>query len=240
VKFLLPTAQLFVTGGLLLGALNSPAADIPTAKPVVPRARTPDPMEKEMAEDMVKIIDRLRWSERCENFVQDKNLGPWGTHILSSLNRSEYPELYRGTPDFKLICPAYDDLKDQEKDYVWVMALTAMAFYESSCMQTVSAVGPNGTVNGLMQLHLGKESVYSDGCSKGDSQGPKTSLSCTLSMLNDQIRREQRFFSSKSYWDVLRPKAKSDKAKRIAWSMMLFSLCQKAPDEPIPSSLNTN
>ncbi len=186
-----------------------------------------NPNPKAMAKEMVKVIERLQWSNHCEGFVNANNIGPWGEHILKSMNRVSYPELYRSTPDLINTCPNFDNLKDAEKDYVWVMVLTAMAFFESSCNRSAKAAGPNGIAQGLMQLHLNNEQYYSDGCVRGDSLQTNLTLSCSLSMINSQLRREEKLFSQKSYWEVLRPISPSDKAKNIAWSLMLLPLCQK-------------
>lgn len=188
-----------------------------------------EPRPEAMANEMVKVIEKMRWSNRCEGFVSRNTMGPLGEHIIRSLNRARYPELYRGTKDFKKVCPNFENLRDTEKDYVWVMFMTAVSFFESTCSTQASAPGPNGVAQGLMQLHLNRENYYSDGCLRGDSLKPYLTLSCSLSMLNDQIRREQEVFNQLSYWEVLRPQAPSDKAKSIAWAMMLFSLCKKSP-----------
>lgn len=177
-----------------------------------------------LAQEVVKVMQKMRWSNRCESFVSSSQIGPYGEYILRSLNRSAFPELYRSTSDLAAICPNFDNLRDREKDYVWLLFLTSLAFYESTCNPKASAPGPNGTAQGLMQLHLNKEHFYSAGCVRGDSLQPNLTLSCSLSMLNDQIRREQLIFKQNSYWEVLQPT--STKAGEIAKALKLFSLCQ--------------
>ncbi len=186
-----------------------------------------NPRPEVMANQMVEVIEKMKWSNRCEGFVSKEQIGPLGQHIIRSLNRTRYPELYRSTEDFKKVCPNFNNLRDAEKDYVWVMFLTAIAFFESTCNPRATAVAPNGVAQGLMQLHFNREASYSDGCTQGDSLRPNLSLSCSLSMLNDQIRRGQKIFDQSSYWEVLRPKSLSDKAKNVAWAMMFFAPCKK-------------
>lgn len=186
--------------------------------------------EEKMAKDISAIINRLQWAERCERFVSEEELGEWGRHVIKSLNRTSFPQLYKGSADLPKYCPHFNDMTDEEKDYVWLMTLTAMAFYESSCKPDASARGPNGTAFGLLQLHLGREQLYADGCEKNDSKKPTLNLSCGLSMLDKQLFKHNRLFSQKSYWDVLRPlnvqNRTNRKATGIAWSLQLLPICE--------------
>lgn len=180
-----------------------------------------------LAKEIVSATKRMQWSSSCKQFADPTGFGLWGEHILRVINRSDYPELYRPSSDMKKTCPNFDNLRDSEKEYVWVMVLAGISFFESSCNKNAQSMGPNGVAQGLLQLHLNQESQYDGDCLGGDSLHDKLSLSCGLSMLNNQLRREQKLFSQNSYWEVLRPKSPSDRAKEIAWSLLDYKPCQQ-------------
>ncbi|MFN3453388.1 MAG: hypothetical protein ACK41T_00410 [Pseudobdellovibrio sp.] len=91
------------------------------------------------------------------------------------------------------------------KSNVIVLLSAAKAFEESTCNSKESAKGPNGTAYGLFQLHLNNE--YKNGpCKAGDSRNPESSITCALSMLNQQMATGNMFRQKDNYWDVLRPK----------------------------------
>ncbi len=178
--------------------------------------------------EIMTATRRLNWSSSCQQFVGTKGFGSWGAHIIRVLNRSEHPELYRASTDMKKTCPNFANLRDIEKEAVWVMVLAGVSFFESTCNKNAKSRGPNGIAQGLLQLHLDRESYYDSDCISGDSKHDRLSLSCGLSMLNSQLRRDQKLFSQNSYWEVLRPKSPSDKAKHIAWTLMFYKPCQLA------------
>lgn len=125
-------------------------------------------------------------------------------------------------------CPRYGKMSAKEKSIVWVFILTAMAHFESNCTRTASAKGPNGTAYGYFQLHRGHEDNYGGGnfCKKGDAAKPAAASKCTLGMLEKQfVNRQGELFSSKSYWDVLRPTGSSKKWSVIRRALMRSSLC---------------
>lgn len=138
--------------------------------------------------------------------------------------------LYKGGTVKTKYCPRYAKMTAKERSIVWVFILTAMAHFESSCKPTATNKGgPNGTAYGFYQLHRGFEANY-DGdkgiCQNGDAGKPIAASKCTLAMLEKQFEvREGELFSSKSYWDVLRPSGSSGKWSVIRRALMRSSLC---------------
>ncbi|WP_413944400.1 hypothetical protein [Bdellovibrio sp. HCB-162] len=177
-------------------------------------------------EDIFSINEKMNFADKCENFADDDGLGRWGTTIVNELHRERYAELYEGTADIKAVCPAFATLNDNAKELVWVMVINAMVHLESSCQKGETAKGPNGTLIGLMQLHKGRESVYAKGCRNGDGNSPDTTFRCGLSMLNKQLANDDALFSRKSYWDVLRPQARSQKYKKVQSAVRKLSFCK--------------
>lgn len=171
------------------------------------------------------INERMSWGARCESFADENRLGQWATSIRQTFSQKDFANLVAGSQDIVRVCPTYSQMKPTDKANFWVLVLNAMAHYESTCDKSESAKGPNGTVAGLLQLHLGNERVYSRGCANGDSATAEGTFRCALSMLDDQIRRDKSLFSNKSYWDVLRPKAKSQRVPRIAKAISAYTPC---------------
>ena len=170
-------------------------------------------------------------ADDCVAFMnKEQFLGPLGSSIYRriALNGKAYPYLLRGG-DINNSCPKYRRMNEKQKGLVWVLVLTMIAHFESSCKLTANAKGPNGTVQGLYQLHKGKETEYTDdknACPKNASLNANQSSGCMLAMLNDQIEKMNgKLFAAKSYWDVLRPQAKSKRAKQIATTLRRSSLC---------------
>lgn len=165
----------------------------------------------------------------CSKFATEDGPGPWARSIKSFMTREEFPYLLDGTDDLHRICPAYTSLRDSEKEVVWVAVLNVMTIGESTCgtdPMMNRKRGPNGRLYGEMQLHSGREHTYSPGCKKGDSKTAASSFRCTLHMLDDQLRREGKLFSRKSYWDVLRPQARSQKYKAIKTIIAGLPICK--------------
>ncbi len=131
--------------------------------------------------------------------------------------------------DVKRYCKKYSGMSNNQRALVWVLILTTMAHFESSCSESASARGPNGTAHGYYQLHKGKEDQYITGgysCPKNSSANPVSASRCTLAMLEKQMQRTNRIlFSNKSYWEVLRPNGPADKAKLIARALTISTLC---------------
>lgn len=176
--------------------------------------------------DIEIISDKMNYNDKCDQFATDGEMNKWGAVIVNELKNSKYSDmLTRGPRDIHMYCPKFNDMDVQERKALNVLIMAAMVHYESSCNFREKAPGPNGTAAGLLQLHKGKEQKYSSGCRKNDSLNAERSLICGLSMLNDQISRGENLFSSASYWEVLRPRGRSQKAKKIMAAIRKFGPC---------------
>lgn len=178
------------------------------------------------AENIFDINEIMNFADRCEPFAGEQDLGKWGFIIVNQMHRERYEELYKGSPDLVRVCPNYHGLNDDGKELVWVMILNAMAHLESSCDKTSKAKGPNGSLVGLLQLHRGRENAYAEGCRVGDGNTPAGTFRCALSMINGQLERDDALFSRKSYWDVLRPQARSQKYLKVQAAIKKLSICK--------------
>ncbi|UXR63918.1 hypothetical protein EZJ49_12670 [Bdellovibrio bacteriovorus] len=179
--------------------------------------------------DLFEYNKGRKQEANCSNFVTENGLGKWGKSISRNLNANDYSYLFEGTDDLRLICPSYSSLKNSEKKIIWISIINVMSIGESTCgtdPRMNRAQGPNGRLAGVIQLHSGKEHKYSPGCNKGDSKTPETTFSCTLHMMDDQLRREGKLFSRKSYWDVLRPQGVGQKFKEIKKVIGQLSICK--------------
>lgn len=156
----------------------------------------------------------------------------WRDFFLAELTPEKYPLFFeynttRGAAlDLMKYCPNFSNLSTYEKKIIILRLFDGMTFFESSCEHNVSAPGPNGVAHGILQLHLGREQDYARECKKYDAKNPKRSLTCSLNMLHDQVQNTQRIFAKSSYWDVLRPKARSNRAYTIASHLWYYPLCQ--------------
>ncbi len=168
----------------------------------------------------------MNFADKCEGFVDEEGLGKWGQTIVDELHKNRYEALYTGTNDLKAICPGFSSLNDNSKELVWVMIINAMVHLESSCDKTETARGPNGGLIGLLQLHLNRENVYANGCTRGDGKTPNGTFRCGLAMLNKQLTNDEALFSRKSYWDVLRPQARSQKYRKVRDAVQKLSVCK--------------
>ncbi len=161
---------------------------------------------------------------------KDQFLGQDGRATYNRIvkNAEKFPNLLEGG-SLNHYCRQYSRMEVDEKAMVWVLVLTMMAHFESSCKLTAKAKGPNGTARGYYQLHQGREGDY-DGptkaCAKNASLNGKLSSECTLGMIEIQLDRDHgQLFSSKSYWDVLRPRGAAKKADDIQRALLKSSLC---------------
>ena len=175
--------------------------------------------------DVTDVTDKFA-SERCLPFSDTEELGAWGEVVAGQISSGQVPNLASGPRDFKTFCPNYSKFNDTQKEELWVLVMTSMSHYESSCEKAVSARGPNGRAAGLLQLAAGKEEKYSAGCRRGDATNPKRALICGMAMLDDQVGRDGILFSDKSYWAVLRPHNEVQKALRIAAAVNSFAGCR--------------
>lgn len=171
------------------------------------------------------INDKMNWGAKCENFADEDSLGKWAKEIRTIYMSSDFPNLDEGAKDVLRLCPTYKEMKPTDKANFWVLVINAMANYESTCNNGATAQGPNGSLVGLLQLHVGKEGDYSKGCADGDGRTASGTFRCALSMLDDQVRRDDQLFSKKSYWDVLRPQAKSKRVVRISKAISAYTPC---------------
>lgn len=167
----------------------------------------------------------------CKRFIsKDLFLGDVGNSIHKTIigHEQSFPNLLDGG-SLNTACRKYSTMTVQQKSLVWVLILTTVAHFESSCNIAAHAKGPNGTANGYFQLHKGAEDKY-DGnhgiCRKNDSSSPEKSVQCALSMLELQFAKTNgQLFSPISYWDVLRPRGQSQKASLIHAALVKSSFC---------------
>jgi len=184
--------------------------------------------------DIEAISDKMDYAPKCDNFVGNGEVNKWGAVVRKELDKNKYNLLLdKGPKDITQYCPNYPQMSEEDRKALFILTLTAMAHYESSCNFREKGVGPNGTTSGLLQLHKGHEARYSEGCRNGDAETAERSLICGLSMLNDQIvSRGERLFSSGSYWEVLRPRGRSQKAKKIIAAIKKFPVCSDTSAPP--------
>ncbi len=126
-------------------------------------------------------------------------------------------------------CPNFKNLQTRGRAFVWTVILTAMAHFESSCDGDETAQGPNGRLRGLFQLHQGAEAGY-DGndneCINNASYSEQNSIKCALSIIDLQFQKRGTLFSNKSYWEVLRPNGRSQRADDIQRALRNSSMCK--------------
>lgn len=176
--------------------------------------------------EILNTSEDMNFAKKCESFVGKKGLGEWGQTIVNVLNNNQYGALYAGTDDLNAICPGFKKLESNVKQLVWVMIITTMAHLESSCDENGTARGPNGRLIGLLQLHLNRENYYVENCERGAGRTPNNTFICGLAMLNKQLKNDQALFSRKSYWDVLRPQARSQKFRKVQAAVRKLSICK--------------
>lgn len=186
----------------------------------------------QIQQDTNYTLNGVTVADSCVSFMSESQmLGRDGQIIFKNFLSlsSELPLLYRGE-SLNKICPRYTNFEAREKATLWVIILTMMSHFESSCNPRAQAAGPNGVANGYYQLHKGQESAY-DGanlttCKNGSSSNPQISHQCALGMLEYQFEKQRGLlFSPDSYWDVLRPQGRSKKAGLIYRAIQKSSLC---------------
>lgn len=171
-------------------------------------------------------------ADTCNTLIdRDQILGLLGKSVYNQFiqNAGLYTHLLDGGA-LKKDCTKYSQMRDvKQKALVWVLILTVMAHFESSCRAGANTKGPNGTAYGYYQLHLGQEDKYdgaSNECVKYASKDPAQSSKCVLKMLDMQLERDNGvLFSNKSYWDVLRPKGAAQRADDIERAIQKSSYC---------------
>ncbi len=185
----------------------------------------------QLQKDTSYLVSSTLVSDGCVSFIDRNSVtGPTGIAIAKLLiQHSElFPHLLQGGT-MNRYCRNYSTLTQQRKSLVWVMLLTTMAHFESSCNSNAKAKGPNGTAYGYFQLHRGEEQNYAavtGYCVKNASQDPRLSSQCTLGMLEYQLKKTGGdLFNKGSYWEVLRPRGASQKAAIIQKAFLKSTLC---------------
>ncbi len=170
-------------------------------------------------------------SDSCTVFMdQDNFKGKLGLAIQTEITKNPmlYPFLLHGGT-LNRYCGKFSKMTAVQKSNVWVLILTVVAHFESSCSDKAHAKGPNGTAYGYYQLHKGKEADYAGRtgvCAKNASLDAKLSTKCALGMLEYQMQKTGGdLFHKGSYWDVLRPRGQSKKAHQISKAITRFSMC---------------
>lgn len=168
--------------------------------------------------DHLQDMNASEWGNACREFVDNGDIGTHGETVRSEIMKpGAYQYIKRGDSDLARICPNYPRMNDSSKANVILLILTAMAFEESTCNNSASARGPNGTAHGFFQLHLGREASYAgqggDSCKNYDSRTPEGSIRCALETINRQMSEGPMFRQESNYWDVLRPQRWSSKRK---------------------------
>lgn len=185
----------------------------------------------QLKKDTSYSLSKTLVSDSCVALMSKENFaGPTGTRISQILlqHNDFFPALIQGG-SLNRYCRNYSGMSLQQKSLVWVLLLTVIAHFESSCNEKAHAKGPNGTAYGYFQQHAGQEDDYHGNhnlCRKNSSRDPVLAGQCTLSMLEYQFAADRgELFNNKSYWDVLRPNGRSQKAASIQRALTQFSLC---------------
>lgn len=158
----------------------------------------------------------------CQEYIQKNNqFGTIGKAILKNINLNTTPVLFdddigdlKSSP--KKICPNYPDFSQAEKVDFMVYYGAAIGMAESTCNSNVKAKGPNGTLIGQWQMHLGKTHAYAGGvCGKINPSNGAQNTVCGLKMLNFYTgmakNTNKELFYSRNYWETMhypRPGAK--------------------------------
>jgi len=168
------------------------------------------------------IMASQGFANSCQEYIRmDGQFGSIGKAILKSIGEHNVPHLFADDigdlkPAPKRICPNYENFTPDEKSDFIVYYATVIGMAESSCVSRQKAKGPNGTLVGQWQLHLGKTHLYAGGvCKKINPLIGEQNVVCGLKMLNyytglDENRKKELFYS-KNYWETMhypRPSAK--------------------------------
>lgn len=211
----------------------------PVTLRVEPKKFTPPPKaiaSADAAGQIKAVMDDLKFQGACDKFADENGFGPWGQAVIQSLKRGNGETLLAGTNDLRRACPNYANLGVEERSYVWVSIFATMAFKESSCDPSAEVPGirQGRYARGILQLHRDSEQRYANGCRRGDSRNPTKSLSCGISMLNDQLEKSGRLFYERTYWGVLRPQgdliqSASGKKRRVVLTRLTVGALSELP-----------
>ncbi len=177
-------------------------------------------------------VNKVTVADDCVSFMDKSEvLGSNGQDIYNKFIKYQdlLPNMVEGGSVQK-DCNRYSDMQIEEKSLVWVVIMTMVAHFESSCRIGAEREGPNGTAAGYYQLHRDKESMYDgkdlDLCKNGASRKAANSNTCALGIMEYQFeKQDNKLFSSKSYWDVLRPNGEAKKVGLIRKAINNMSLC---------------
>jgi len=196
-----------------------------------------------------KVINLINaangFSVSCQEYIQkDGQFGTIGKAILKNINLISTPILFHNDigdliPVPKKLCPNYSTFSQAEKVDFMIYYGAAIAMAESSCNSHIRAKGPNGTLVGQWQLHLGKTHAYANGvCGKINPSIGEQNTVCGLKMLNYYTgipsNSKKEFFYKGNYWETMhypRPGA-----KRALTLLHKFPTCH--PQKKSPLNLN--
>lgn len=205
-------AKLLVVGVLIfLNSVQSFAAEADFSEMVMMQSYLNEVLYPDQGANLYQssmTVNDVEISNNCTSFVTlSSTLGPNGEYIMDQLATGQFDEMMTSR-SLQSFCPRYAQMSVRQKSIIWVLILTTMAHFESSCDPSQTARGPNGTARGLFQLHQGHEAYY-DGsentCVTNASYDSTKSIRCTMGMINNQLKESNTLFYSRSYWDVLRP-----------------------------------
>lgn len=169
---------------------------------------------RQTGEHLERVIAEEGWQNSCDGFVKDGQIGLYGQIVREQIMKpSALKNIKQGDDDLELLCPNYPSMNNSSKANVILLIMTSMAFEESTCNNSKTARGPNGIARGFFQLHSGKESSYSPDCQDNASHTARGSITCALSILDNQMGKGNMFRQQENYWDVLRPQRWSKKNK---------------------------
>ena len=169
---------------------------------------------KQTGEHLERVIAEEGWQNSCDGFVKDGQIGLYGQIVREEIMKpSALKNIKQGDEDLGMLCPNYSSMNNSSKANVILLIMTSMAFEESTCNNNKTAKGPYGIARGFFQLHSGKESSYSPDCQDNASKTARGSITCALSILDNQMGKGNMFRQEENYWDVLRPQRWDKKTK---------------------------
>lgn len=176
--------------------------------PEAPAAETPT-TDKPAAELKLKAA----WDRK-------KNGAEFTRLTLDAINELGENLLNSKPSDIEKYCANYSSLQVEDKKAVWLMLISAMAYYESrfnpkAAYQESFKNSKADLVVSRGLLQLSSESARAYGCKiekESDLEDPKTNLSCTVRILNKHVpsdgvvskKVEDKWHGGARYWSVLR------------------------------------
>lgn len=163
----------------------------------------------------------------CQEYIRKNNqFGSIGQSVMKNITPRTAPVLYADhIGDLKInpkrICPKYSQFSQNQKVDFLVYYAAAIGMAESSCNSRIKARGPNGTLIGQWQLHLGKTHQYANGaCGKINPHQGDQNVVCGLKMLNFYTGMAKNtlkeLFYKGNYWETMHyPRPGAKKALRL-------------------------